>query len=147
MWVQKHEYGVWNEASLLPTRPKVVTTALTCLWLVDWHVRLGAREMGCLAGVEASVQAAIELQVSFVLLLRVYSAHRCAVNFASPLIERNAATQFFLIDWILAVYSLVSNVVYSHSKIWYQIISNQMKFSNWPVLDLWACMDCILNQV
>ena len=37
-------------------------------------------EMGCLAGVEASDQAAVELQVSFVLLLRVYSAHRCAVG-------------------------------------------------------------------
>ena len=36
--------------------------------------------MGCLAGVEASVQAPVELQVSFVLLLRVYSAHRCAVG-------------------------------------------------------------------
>ena len=37
-------------------------------------------EMGCLAGVEASDQAAVELQVSFVLLLRLYSAHRCAVG-------------------------------------------------------------------
>ena len=37
-------------------------------------------EMGCLAGVEASDQAAVELQVSFVLLLRLYSAHRCAAG-------------------------------------------------------------------
>jgi hypothetical protein len=43
-------------------------------------LRLRSSIMGCLAGVEASVQAAVELQVSFVLLLRVYSAHRCAVG-------------------------------------------------------------------
>ena len=43
-------------------------------------LRLLPNEMGCLAGVEASDQAAVELQVSFVLLLRLYSAHRCAVG-------------------------------------------------------------------
>ena len=39
-------------------------------------------EMGCLAGVEACEQATIELQVSFVLLLRLYhdSAHRRAAG-------------------------------------------------------------------
>ena len=37
-------------------------------------------KMGCLAGVEARDQAAVELQVSFVLLLRLYSAHRCAAE-------------------------------------------------------------------
>ena len=35
---------------------------------------------GCLAGVEARDQAAVELQVSFVLLLRLYSTHRCAAG-------------------------------------------------------------------
>ena len=39
-----------------------------------------AIEMGCLAGVEARDQVAIELQVSFVMLLRLYSAHRCAAG-------------------------------------------------------------------
>ena len=39
-----------------------------------------ANEMGCFAGVEASNQAAVELQVSFVLLLRVYSAQRCVAG-------------------------------------------------------------------
>ena len=43
-------------------------------------LRLRLSVMGCLAGVGASNQAAVELQVSFVLLLRVYSAHRCAVG-------------------------------------------------------------------
>ena len=43
-------------------------------------LRLRSNEMGCLAGVEARDQAAVELQVSFVLLLRLYSAHRCAAG-------------------------------------------------------------------
>ena len=37
-------------------------------------------EMRRLAGVEARDQAAVELQVSFVLLLRLNSAHRCAAR-------------------------------------------------------------------
>ena len=43
-------------------------------------LRLLPNEMGCLVGVEARDQAAVELQVSFVLLLRLYSAHRCAAG-------------------------------------------------------------------
>ena len=42
--------------------------------------RLRPNEMGCFAGVEARDQAAIELQVSFVLLLRVCSAQRCTAG-------------------------------------------------------------------
>ena len=37
-------------------------------------------EMGWLAGVEARDQAAVELQVTFVLPRRLYSAHRCAAG-------------------------------------------------------------------
>ena len=43
-------------------------------------LRLLPNEMGCLVGVEARDQAAVELQVSFVLLLRLYGAHRCAAR-------------------------------------------------------------------
>ena len=43
-------------------------------------LRLRSNEMGCLAAVEARDQAAVELQVSFVLLLRLGSAHRCAAG-------------------------------------------------------------------
>ena len=42
-------------------------------------LRLLPNEMGCLVGVEARDQAAVELQVSFV-LLRLYGAHRCAAG-------------------------------------------------------------------
>ena len=35
---------------------------------------------GCLAEVEARDQAVVELQVTFVLPLRLYSAHRCATG-------------------------------------------------------------------
>ena len=43
-------------------------------------LRLRSSVVGCFAGVEARDQAAIELQVSFVLLLRLCSAHRCAAG-------------------------------------------------------------------
>ena len=43
-------------------------------------LRLRLSVVGCLAGVEARDQAAIELQVSFELLLRLHSAHRCAAG-------------------------------------------------------------------
>ena len=71
-----------------------------CCAARDWHVRLDAlvwgplggqvlrmlpNEMGCLTGVEARDQAAIELQVSFVLLLRLYSAHQCINVLQGPI--------------------------------------------------------------
>ena len=43
-------------------------------------LRLRSSVVGRLAGVEARDQATVELQVSFVLLLRLYSAHRCAAG-------------------------------------------------------------------
>ena len=55
-----------------------------CLVLASGSWETGAatavERSGRLAGVEVRDQATVELQVSFVLLLRLYSDHRCAAG-------------------------------------------------------------------
>ena len=62
----------------------LLVTGTLCLVLASGSWETGAatavERSGRLAGVEVRDQATVELQVSFVLLLRLYSAHRCAVG-------------------------------------------------------------------
>ena len=78
-----------TKAAALITSSPLAAAALLVTGTFAWRSRLGLggqvlrmlpNEMRCLAGVEARDQAAVELQVSFVLLLRLYSAHRCAAG-------------------------------------------------------------------
>ena len=59
----------------------LLVTGTLCLVLASGSWETGAatavERSGRLAGVEVRDQATVELQVSFVLLLRLYSAHRC----------------------------------------------------------------------
>ena len=62
----------------------LLVTGTLCLVLASGSWETGAatavERSGRLAGVEVRDQATVELQVSFVLLLRLYSAHRCAAG-------------------------------------------------------------------
>ena len=62
----------------------LLVTGTLCLVLASGSWETGAatavERSGRLAGVEVRDQVTVELQVSFVLLLRLYSAHRCAAG-------------------------------------------------------------------